>query len=42
MTSSRPAAALADAARRRRALPVGESWTLEWSPPQARPGRRRR
>ncbi|MGY1832681.1 hypothetical protein ACI8AA_19895 [Geodermatophilus sp. SYSU D01180] len=36
------AAALVDAGQRWRALPVGESWTLEWSPPQARPGRRRR
>ncbi|MGY1735238.1 hypothetical protein [Geodermatophilus sp. SYSU D00684] len=36
------AAALADAGRRWRALPVGESWTLAWSPPRARPGRRRR
>ncbi|MGY1794088.1 hypothetical protein ACI796_08915 [Geodermatophilus sp. SYSU D00525] len=36
------AAALADAGRRWRALPVGESWTLEWRPSQARPGRRRR
>jgi hypothetical protein len=32
--------ALADAARRWRALPVGEAWTLQWSPPvssRARP-----
>ncbi|MGY1726565.1 hypothetical protein ACI79J_06305 [Geodermatophilus sp. SYSU D01062] len=36
------AAALADAGRRWRALPVGESWALEWSPPRVRPGRRRR
>jgi hypothetical protein len=35
------AAALADAARRRRALPVGETWTLEWRQP-ARPPRRER
>ena len=36
------AAALADAGRRWRALPVGETWTLEWRPAPARPGRRRR
>jgi hypothetical protein len=34
------AAALADAGRRWRALPVGETWTLEWRPPMAH--RRRR
>ncbi len=33
------AAALADAGRRWRALPVGESWTLEWRQPVSSRGR---
>ncbi len=35
------AAALADAARRWRALPVGGTWTLEWRTPVSSPGRSR-
>jgi hypothetical protein len=35
------AGALADAARRWRALPVGETWTLEWRQPAGPPRRER-